>query len=324
MGLMMGTLGGGVGNIASDLFGKVSPADQFASMLESDRISDAIIDRFKLMTVYDVKYRLDMYKVLDQLVDIQVGKKDGIISITVTDKIPKRAAEIANAYIDELEKLSSEMSMSGGGKNKQFLEKRLVQVRADLANAEEGLKRFQSSNKTIDVTEQAKATIAGVAELQARLVLQEVTLAGLNRKYTENSQEVKDAKAAITRIKASIAQLEGSAKGGAIPTVGSMPEMGQEYVRLLREFKLQETLVELLTKQYELAKYSEAKDVSNISVIQSASPSDKKSKPKRSLIVVFSTIAGFFRISILPALYWNTSSAFLQKSARACVKWRGN
>lgn len=293
-GLMMGTLSGGAASIASDLFGKVSPADQFASILESDRISDAIINKFNLMAVYNVKYRLDMYKILDQLVDIQVGKKDGVISITVTDKLPQRAADIANAYVDELSKLSSEMSMSNGSKNKEFLEKRLTQARVDLANAEDNIKRFQSKNKAIDVTEQAKVTIASVAEMREQLVLQEVYLAGLMRKFTDNSQEVKDAKTSITKIKANIAQLEGNTKGGTIPAIGSMPEIGQEYVRLLRELKIRETLVELLTKQYELAKYSETKDISNINVIQYATPPDKKSKPKRSIIVIFSTIAGFW------------------------------
>lgn len=292
-GLMFGAMGGGLGGLAGDLLGKGSLADMYASVLKSDRMSDAIIDRFKLMEVYDVAYRTEMYNVIDQLVSISVGKKDGIISITVVDRNPQLAADIANAYVDELGKLTVELNMTGGSKNRQYLEKRLVLSRADLAKAEEEIKKFQTKNKTIDVTEQAKASITGIAGLQAQLTLLDIQLAGLRRRLTENSQEVKDTKAAITRIKANITQLEGNDKGGTIPNVGTIPVMGQEYIRLMREFKIQETLVELLTKQYELAKLSEQKDVSNVQVLQSARPSDKKYKPKRSVIVIIATFFGF-------------------------------
>lgn len=292
-GLMSMMLGGQVGGVAASLAGGMlgigTPADQYASMLESDRISDSIIDKFKLMDVYKMDFRLDMYKKLGKLVEIKAGKKNGIISITVEDEIPKRAADIANAYVEELGILSTELSMTAGGKNKQFIEKRLIQSRADLAKAEDEIKRFQAKNKSVDVSEQAKASIAGIAELRAQLTLLEVQLAALSRRFTDNSQEVKDTKASIVKIKLQLAQLEGNSNGGAIPTLGSLPNIGQEYMRLIREFKIQETLVELLTKQFELAKLTEDKNVDSIQIIQKARPADKKIKPKRAKIVIVMT-----------------------------------
>lgn len=293
MGLMLGGGVGGFSSLAGGMLGLGTPADQYASMLESQSISDAIIDRFKLLEVYNKKFRLEMYKKLDKLVEIKAGKKDGIISITVEDEDPKRASDMANAYIEELAKLTVELNMTGGGRNKLFLEKRLAQSRADLAKAEEEIKKFQIKTKAIDVSEQAKASIVGIAELRSQLVLQELQLAGLSRRFTENSQEVKDTNAAISRIKAQISHLEGTGDGGAIPTVGSLPNMGQEYIRLMREFKIQETIVELLTKQYELSKLIESKDVSSIQVIQRARTPDKKIKPKRTQIVVVLTFTAF-------------------------------
>lgn len=302
MGMMLGGNVSGLSSLAGNMLGLGTPADQYASILESNRISDAIIDRFKLMEVYNKRYRLDMYQKLDDLVSIKAGKKDGIISITIEDEEPKRAADIANAYIEELGKLTAEMDMTGGAKNKFFLEKQLAQARADLANAEDAIKKFQSKNKTIDVDEQAKASIMGIAELRGQLSLQEIQLAALSRRFTQNSQEVKDTQTAIARIKSQIAQLEGSGKGGAIPTVGSVPAIGEEYLRLMREFKIKEILVEMLTKQYELAKLTESKNMNNLQIIQQARIPDKKIKPKRTLIVIGVTFISFV-ISVLWVLF---------------------
>lgn len=298
IGIMGMMLGGGTGGVAANLLGIGTPADQYASFLESNRISDAIIDKFKLMSVYNSDYRVDMYKKLNKVVEIKAGKKDGIISITVEDDVPKRAADIANAYVKELSILTAELNMTGGSQNKQFLEKRLTQARADLSKTEDEIKNFQLKNKSIDVTEQAKASIASIAEIRSQLILQEIQLASLTRRFTDNSQEVKDVRTAINRLKAQIYQLEGTGKGGAIPTVGAMPDLGQEYVRLMREYKIQETLVELLTKQYELAKLTESKDISNIQIIQEAKPADKKHKPKRILIVISTTMLSMVLIII--------------------------
>lgn len=303
MGLMLGGQAGSMAaSLAGGLLGTGTPADQYASILECQHISDIIIDRFNLMKEYNIDYRTEMYKKLDKVVDIKAGKKDGIISITVEDEDPQKAANIANAYVEELGKLTAELNMTNGNKNKLFLEKRLTQSKGDLAAAENQLRKFQSKNKAIDVTEQAKASIVGIADLRAQLVLQNIQLAALKRRFTNNSQEVKDVTVSINKIKNQISKLEGNGNDGAIPTIGEVPKLGQEYIRLMREYKIQETLVELLTKQYELAKLTEVKDITNIQVIQQARPADKKVKPKRSLIVLGTTfLAGF--CSIMYAIF---------------------
>ncbi|WP_265554528.1 GumC family protein [Trichlorobacter lovleyi] len=299
MGMLMGA-SGGMGSLASDLLGKGSAAEMYISILNSEEISDRIIDRFNLMEVYKTKYRLDAYKKLDKKVAISSGKKDGIIVITVNDKDPKRAAAIANAYVDELSKLLIKLNIVGAGKNRGYLETRLIKARTDLAAAEDALKAFQAKSKIFSVSDQAQASIGGIAQLQGQLAVQEVQLATLQRQFTENSQEVKTAKASIANLRGQIARLEGQGGGGVVPGVGTMPELGQQYLRLMREFKIQETIVELLTKQYEMAKLSEAKDVVNVQVIQTARVPDKKSKPKRSIIVLSATFAAGF-IAILYA-----------------------
>lgn len=292
MGMMMGQMGG-MASLAGDLLGKGSSADLYVSILKSDAISDLIIDRFKLMQVYDKEYRIDTYQALAKRVEIGAGKKDGIISIAVEDRDPNRAADMANAYVEELGKLAVRLNITGAGENRTFLDEQLGKAKADLAAAEDALKGFQTKNKVVSVTDQASAAIGGIAQLKAQLVSQEVQLAALQRQFTDSSQEVKNAKSTIANLRRQIAGLEGSGSGGSIPAVGSMPELGQQYLRLMRQFKIQETIVEMLTKQHELSKISEAKEIAGVQVIQQARVPDKKSKPMKSLIVLVGAFAAF-------------------------------
>lgn len=288
---------GGLATLATGAgvpLGGPTTADLYVSMLKSEAVKDPVIERFNLLDIYGKKYRTDAYRVLDKNTSVSVGKKDGIITIAVSDRDPKRAAAIANAYVDELEHLAVRMSVTGAGQNRSFLEERLVKSKADLSKAEDNLKAFQAKYKAINVSAQAEATIKGVAELRAQLAAQEVQLATYRRQFTDSSQEVKNLATSISNLQAQIAKLEGMDEQSAMPSVGSVPTIGQEYVRLMREFKIQESLVELLTKQYEMAKFSESKDVSPLQVIQKAKIPEKKSKPNRAVMVIMTALLAFF------------------------------
>ncbi len=290
---MMSAQLGGLASLAGGSLGVKTVEDLYVTMLHSEAVKDPVIDKLGLMKRFEADYRVDLYKKLEDVVDTQVGKKDGVITISASDRDPRWAAALADAYIRELGNVVIRLNITGAGQNRLFLEHRLSSARADLSRAEDALKVFQSKNKTLDVPEQAKATIGGVAQLQAQLALQEVQLATLRRQFTDNSQEVKNASTSIENLKAQIERKEGQG-GGSLPYIGSVPDLGQAYIRLMREFKIQESIVELLTKQYELAKINEAKDVSPFQVIQTAKVPERKSKPKRSLIVILATFTAFF------------------------------
>ena len=280
-------------SLASGLMDTGSPADMYASMLGTDAIKDKIIDRFNLMKVYNETYRQDLYKKMDDLVAVEAGRKDGIVSITVEDEVPQRAANIANAYVEALENLNVNLNIYGAGKNRVFLEGRLAKAKVDLASAENALKAFQTKSKAFQVPDQAAATINGIAQMKARLAAQEVELSVLRTTFTDSSEEVTNALTSIANLRSQISSLENGNKSGAIPSLGSVPALGQENLRLMREFNIQETLVDDLTKQYEKERFLEANDVSSIQVIQKARAPDKKTKPKRAKIVIFSTIFAF-------------------------------
>lgn len=303
MGTMMGQLGGFAGVAGVGLGLGQTKADLYVTMLRSETVMDPLIDRFKLMEVYKAKLRVDVYTVLTRNVIVTAGKKDGVITIAVNDKNPQRAAEIANAYVEEMGRQATRLSMTSSGKNRIYLEERLAVARADLAKAEDALKAFQAKNKAVSVTDQAKATIEGVAQLRAQLAAQEVQLATLQRQFADSSQKVKTARATIDNLRTQIGKLEGMGGGSSsIPSVGSMPQLGQEYMRLMRDFKVQEALVELLTKQYEVTKLSEAKDVSPFQVLQVARVPERKSKPLRSKIVMFTFFTALASTCVLALL----------------------
>ena len=280
---------GGLATLASGAgvaIGGTSSVDLYVSMLKSEAVKDPIIDRFRLMDLYKAKYRTETYAALDSKALIAAGKKDGIITIEVDDKDPKRAAALANAYVEELGNLAIRLSTTGAGQNRSFLEQRLGRAKADLVRAEEDLRGYQTRNKAVQVTAQAEAAIKGVAELKGRLAVQEVQLATLRRQFTDSSQEVKNAAMAVGNLRAQLAKLEGAGGSSAVPSFGSLPGISQDYVRLLRELKIQESLVESLSKQDEIAKLSQAKDVFPFQVLLTARVPDRKSKPARSKIVL--------------------------------------
>jgi tyrosine-protein kinase Etk/Wzc len=311
----LATLAGGAGVS----LGGPSAVDLYVSMLKSEAVKDPIIDRFKLMEVYKDKYRTDAYRDLDKKAIIVAGKKDGIITITVDDKDPKRAAEMANAYVEELGKLAVRLNVTGAGQNRSFLEERLGKAKGDLVHAEESLKAFEAKNKAVQVTAQAEAAIKGIAEMKAQLAAKEVQLATYRRQFTESSQEVKNLSASVGSLRAQIAKLEGGGGDGAIPSIGSVPTIAQEYVRLMREFKIQESLVELLTRQYEMASLSEAKDVSPFQVLLKARVPERKSKPSRTKIVLAGSVAMFI-FSLFLAL---ACENFCRLSDEERQRWKG-
>lgn len=302
MGLLMGQMGGNsMAGLAGDLLGEGSGAELYVSILKSDATSDIIIDRFKLMEVYDEESRTDAYATLAKNVTITAGSKDGLIYITVEDEDPKRAAAMANAYVAALKTSTAELNIAGAGENTSFLGEQLAKAKSDLARAEDALKVFQARHKVVSVTDQASAAIGAVAALKAQLAAQEVQLATLQRRFTDNTTEVKSASTQVENLRRQIAAVEGNGSGGAIPGVASVPELGQQQLRLMREFKVHETLVEILTKQHELSKLSEAKTNNGVQVIQEARIPDKKAKPRRSIVVLISTAAATF-LAILTAL----------------------
>jgi len=297
-------LAGGAAGIGAEVLGIKTPADLYAGLLKSNTVLDRIIDRFKLMELYDKEYRIDARKALLDNIEVNVDKKSNIITLSVEDKDPVRAAQMANAFVEELKALTKGLAITEASQRRLFFEEQLKDTRLALIKAEEDLKKFQEKTGAIKVEEQAKAVIEGIATLRAQIAAKEVEIKVMKTYSTPYNPDLQRAEEALRAMKAELQKLE--AKEGKNPDplmpTGRMPEVGMEYLRKLRELKFNETLYDLLLKGYETARLDEARDAVVIQVVDKAIPPDKRAKPKRTLMVLVATFTGFF-LSIFIALF---------------------
>jgi uncharacterized protein involved in exopolysaccharide biosynthesis len=282
---------GGLSGLAGGGFGGTT--DLYLAILNSRTVADNVIKRLDLQKEFKTKNIDDTRKRLQGVVKAK-GSKDGIVTVSVTGKDPVKAAQLVNVMVDEMIQRSVKLYLSKAGVERYFLEKRLEVVKKDLKNAENDLKAFQDKYKTIKADAQASVAIESIARLKAEIVSKEVHLATLRNSMTDESSDVKALQAGISRMKGQLGAMSGS--GGSdniIPATGNLPALGVEYYRKLRELKIQETIFEQLSKQFEVSKINEAKDSSTVQILDEAVPPVRKSGPKRSFIVIISTFAAF-------------------------------
>lgn len=315
----------GLGSVAGDLLGVKSSGALFLGILHSETVQDRVTDRFDLRKVYGLKYREDVRKQLDSRTAFDEDRKSGIISLTVADRDPQRAAAMAAAYVEELNKLVAQLSTSSAHKERVFLEERLVAVKRDLDQASQDFSQFSSKNKTLDIKEEARAMLQGAATLEGQLIALESQLRGLQAIYTDNNVRVRSVQARIAELHKqldSIGGPSGPAPGGPVgsrtpdaisqsvpqlesgrqpqpasqsqfPSIRNLPILGATYADLYRRMTIQETVYEVLTQQYELAKVQEAKEIPSVKVLDAPQIPERKSFPPRLLIIAAGGLLGF-------------------------------
>ncbi len=287
---LLGQLGA-LSGLAGASAGIKNPSDTYVAMLKSRTVSDNLIKRFQLQVVYKKKVVSDTRKVLEKASSIIAGK-DGLIAVQVDDKDPKRAADMANAYVEELQKLTQVLAVTEASQRRLFFEKQLLLAKQALGDAEISLKQVQEKTGLLQLDAQAQALIRAGAELKGQIAMKEVELGAMRTFATGNNPDYIRIQQLVSGMRTQLAKIET----GSVST-SKAPEAGLEYLRKVRDLKYAETVYELLTKQYEIAKIDEAKEGSLIQVLDKALVPDKKSKPKRSLIIILATIsAGFLTI----------------------------
>ena len=302
---------GGLGGIASDLLGVKSSGALFVGILRSEAVQDGLIEKFQLKKEYRDSKIEDARKDLAQHTDVSEDTKSGIISIAVTDHDPKRAAAMAQVYVAELDRLVAQVSTSSARRERIFLEGRLEKVKEDLDAAARNFSDFASRNTAIDIPAQGKAMVEAAATLQGQLIAAQAQLSGLRQSYTENNIRVRAAQARIGELQRKLNEIGGAGTQGELqndkslyPSIRKLPLLGVTYADLYRQTKIQETVYELLTQQYELAKVQEAKETPTVKVLAVAMVPTKKSYPPRAVIVVLGTMLG-----ITLALTWIVAKA---------------
>jgi uncharacterized protein involved in exopolysaccharide biosynthesis len=292
---MLGQIGAIAGLSGGDL-GLRNPDDVFVAMLTSRTIEDNLINRFDLRKAYRVKRYQDAEKKLRQNSEV-IATKEGLISISVTDRDPKRAAEIANAYVQQLYNVNQNLAITEASQRRLFYEQQIKAEQRQLSSAELALTQVQEKSGLLQPEAQARAIIGGIADLRAQVATHEVQLRTMRSYATENNPELQRAETELAGMRSELAKLEHSnaAAGNgnlAIPA-RQMPEAELEYLRRSREVKYHEALYEFLGKQLEAARIDEGQNAILIQVVDTAVAPERKSGPKRLLIVVVSTMAAF-------------------------------
>lgn len=275
--------------------GVKSPNELYIGLIKSRPVLDRIVDRFGLMKLYGVKYRQDARRALLENLKVRNDLKSGIITVGVEDKDPKRASDMANAFIEELRAMNKGLSVSEAAQRRLFFEEQLTDAKDSLSKAEEAMKGFQEKSGAVKIDAQAEAVIRGISEIRAQIAAKEVQVRVMRTYSTPKNPDIIRAEEELKGLKEQLARLESKGEGPdvMVPT-GDMPSTGTQYVRLMRDLKFNETLYELLFSQYQAAKIDEAQDASMIQVVEKAVPPEKKTKPKRSLMVMVALMTGFF------------------------------
>jgi uncharacterized protein involved in exopolysaccharide biosynthesis len=287
------------GGIASDLLGVKSSGALFVGIVGSQTVQDRVIREFDLERVYGNSKIEDARNNLAEHTDIFEDRKSGIITIGVTDRDPKRAAAVAHAYVDELDRLVAQVSTSSARRERIFLEERLKTVKAELDTTAKTFSNFASKNTAIDIPAQGKAMVEAAANLQGRLIAAQAELSGLQQIYTNNNVRVRSAEARVNELQKKLTELGAGDPGGnskeegaLYPSIRRLPVLGMTYADLFLQTKIQATVFELLTQQYETAKVQEAKEIPSVKVLDTAIVPTKKAFPPRMLLTILGTLLG--------------------------------
>jgi tyrosine-protein kinase Etk/Wzc len=289
---------GALGSLASlGGLGLKNTTDMYVSFLSSRTVEDAMIQRFGLMAEYREKKMSDTRKVFERRTSVVAGNKDGLIRISFEDRDPKRAAELANGYVDEFRKLSATLAVTEAARRRVFFEGQLQQAKDDLATAEEAMRKTQQSTGVLQIDSQARALIESTALLRAQVVAKEVQIQSMRSYAAEDNPVLIVAKEQLSALQSQLEQLAGSQHDEGSDIVlskGRVTEAGLEYIRRYRDLKYHETVFELLAKELEIAKLDEAREGEIVQVVDAAVPPDKRSSPHRLLIIIGSTVLSFF------------------------------
>lgn len=296
--MLASRVGNGLASLAQGALGIQTTGALFVEILKSDTVRDDVIQRFDLRKIYGTRYLADARGVLGDRTGISEDEKSGIITISVVDHDPKRAAAMAQEYLNELNWVVNNLSTSSAHRERDFLDSRLTQVKTDLESAEQQFSQFASKKGAIDIPEQGKAMVTAAATLQGQLIAAEAELQGLQQIYTDSNVRVRMAAAQVTKLRSSLEKLagqgatEGSSARELYPSLRELPLLGVNYADLLRRMKVEEAVFETLTQEDELAKVEEAKEIPSVRVLDPPEVPQKKSFPPRITIMALGTFFG--------------------------------
>jgi uncharacterized protein involved in exopolysaccharide biosynthesis len=289
---------GALGALGGDLLGARNSGALFVGVLKSRTVADRVIEEFDLRRVYHESKMEDAREYLENHTEISEDRKNGIVGVSVTDHDPRRAAAMAQAYLNELDRLIAQVSTSAARRERVFLEGRLHEVKDDLDAASRRFSEFASKNTALDIPAQGRAAMQEAGTLQGQLIAAESELKGLEQIYADSNVRVRSLRARINELRQHLQKMGGNPddpsndEGLIAPSIKRLPLLGVKYADLYRQNKIRETVFELLTQQYEMAKVQEAKEIPSVKVLDVPVVPTKKAFPPRFILICVGTLLG--------------------------------
>jgi len=282
-------------DLGSEALGLGDQGDLFVGILGSRTVEDSLIARFDLKRYYSVPLMGEARKSLEADTHIAEDRKSGIISIGVAARNPVLAYDLAQGYVDELNRVLTDDSTSSARRERIFLEERLKEVTQDLDNSSQALSQFSTKSGAIDLPSQAKSMVDAEIKLQGELIEGRSELAALRQNYSEDNTRVRAVEASNAELQRQIDKMGGAprednstpaATNSIYPSVDQLPALGLKYYGLERKVQVDQALWESLTKEYEVARVQEAKEIPTVKVLDPANLPERKSGPSRRLILM--------------------------------------
>ncbi len=267
----------------------------YVAMFRSRTVEDAMIHRFELMKSYREKKLSEARKTFEKRSSAVAGVKDGVIRVTVDGPTPEQAAAMANAYVEEFQKLASTVAVTEAAQRRLFFDRQLEEAKNNLSAAEQDLKRTELTTGMVQPDSQSRAMIESAATIQGQIAAKEVQLQAMSSFATENNPQMIVLQRQLAELRTQLGRFTGSTGTDSdlfVPK-GKVPEAALDYVRKLREVKYRETIFQALASQYQLARLDEAKQGAVFQVIDVAVPPDKRSFPQRTILVTLFTMLAF-------------------------------
>ncbi|HEV2990299.1 MAG TPA: hypothetical protein VG759_17800 [Candidatus Angelobacter sp.] len=296
--------GAGIGGLlgAGDLLGSTKGSGAlFTKVLQSQTIQNQLIKDFNLCQHYHLKYYEDARIKLTSRTTVTEDKKSMVLTIMVKDKDSDLALKLVGAYLHQLDRVMAEVSTSAARRERIFLEQRLADEKKTLQESEEQFSKFASSHMTLDMPQQTKVTVEAAARLQGEMIDARSQLEALEQVYAPDNVRVKSLRARIAALSRDLAKINSGQlvsnaaqdPSNPYPSVKNLPLIGVQWTDLYRSTKIHETVFELLTQRYEVARIQEAKDMPTVKVLDPPSVSQRRYPPE-SQVIFLGAILSFF------------------------------
>jgi capsule polysaccharide export protein KpsE/RkpR len=315
----LGAMASAAGNL-----GIKNPNDQQVALLKSRTVEDAMVARFHLQAVYHRKYLSTTRKRWERATKIDNGLKDGLMRLSVTDWDPRRAADLANGWVEEYRRLTATLAITEASQRRLFFERELSAAHEDLVRAEENMKQTEQRTGVIEIEGQSRAMIASAAMLRGQLAAKQVEIRAMREFAANQNPDLVRAQQEAAGMEGQLAAMDAASDrstGDLITPKGTVTQAGLDYTRALREVKYRETIQDLLTRQYEGARVDEARQGVQVQIVDPAVVPDRPSSHYR-LWILLGAILAALPLALLAARAAEALAIALSMRRR-CGSWSG-